>query len=81
MNKIFIDNIPPAMEKSTLERVFTGFGDIKKIEYPLDALTERPIGIAFITFFSPNAARRALEKDGRDVGGQIIRVSLVDSEK
>lgn len=75
-NKIYVDNISLTMERSTIERAFAGYGDILEINYPVDNASERPLGFAYITFFSPQAARRSLEKDGRDFGGQRITVTL-----
>ena len=76
--RLFLGNIPKWTEKRSIERVFSAYGDIKDVEIAINLVTEEPLGYAYITFFSPNAARRALEKDGHALNGQIIKVHYAD---
>lgn len=78
--KLFLGNIPTWAEKTGIERIFSAYGDILELEIAINRITEEPLGYAYITFFSPDAARRALEKDGYPIGGQVVQVKYAEDE-
>ena len=76
--KLFLSNIPTWTEQTSLERIFSAYGDIVDVEIARNRVTNEALGYAIITYFSPQAAERALEKDGKVIGGKIVGVKLVD---
>jgi RNA recognition motif-containing protein len=76
--RLFLGNLPTWAEKSGLERIFSAYGDVLDIEIAKNRITEEPLGYAFVTYYSPQAAERALVQDGKVVGGKIIEVRYAD---
>ena len=73
---IYIKNIPASYDMDTLNQLFSAYGKIAKISYPLDKKTEDAKGYAFITFENPGSAERALEKNGDEIEGKKLIVEF-----
>ena len=75
-NKIYVGNFPYSVDESQLREIFAPYGDIEEIALIKDRETGRPKGFAFITFAAQQAAEKALEQNGKDVGGRALKVSM-----
>jgi RNA recognition motif-containing protein len=75
-NKLYIGNFPYTVTESQLRDLFSPYGQIEDLAMIMDRETGRPKGFAFITFATQQAAEKALEKDGKDLGGRPLRVNM-----
>jgi cold-inducible RNA-binding protein len=75
-NKIYVGNMPFSFSKTDLETTFSEYGDIEQINLITDRHTGQPRGFAFITFAKQVSAENALQKNGTEVKGRKISVSM-----
>ena len=75
-NKLYVGNFPYSVDESQLRGVFAEYGDISELAMIMDRETGRPKGFAFITFGTQQAAEKALEQNGRDLGGRPLKVNM-----
>lgn len=75
-NKIYLGNLIKSLDSSKLEQLFSAYGEIKEISLPTDKKTGEGKGYAFITYAKPEAAARALSKNGDEIEGQAITVEI-----
>jgi cold-inducible RNA-binding protein len=75
-NKLYIGNFPYSVDESQLRALFESYGDITDLAMIMDRETGRPKGFAFITFATQQAAEKALEQNGRDLGGRPLKVNV-----
>jgi cold-inducible RNA-binding protein len=79
--KIYIGNIPFNTDETSLRSVFSSCGSIEDVHIPTDRESGRARGFAFVTFDTEEAATKALEKNGEDLGGRQLRISLANSDR
>lgn len=60
----------PALARRTLTPLLSA-GPLSELHYPIDGLTKKPKGFAFVTFMFPEHAVRAYA----EVDGQVFQVS------
>ncbi len=75
-NKLYVGNFPYSCGEDQLRALFSEYGQITDLAMIMDRETGRPKGFAFITFASPQAAEKALEQNGRDLGGRPLKVNM-----
>lgn len=75
-NKIYVGNFPYSVDETQLREIFSRYGDIEDLALIMDKETGRPKGFAFITFSAQNAAEKALEQNGKELGGRPLKVSM-----
>ena len=75
-NKLYVGNFPYSVDEAQLRDLFSQYGDITDLALIMDRETGRPKGFAFITFATQAAAEKALELNGRDVGGRALKVNV-----
>jgi RNA recognition motif-containing protein len=75
-NKLYVGNFPYSVDEAQLRGLFTPYGEISELAMIMDRETGRPKGFAFITFASQQAAEKALELNGRDLGGRPLKVNM-----
>lgn len=75
-NKLYVGNFPYSVDESQLRALFSEYGEISELAMITDRETGRPKGFAFITFASQQAAEKALEQNGRDLGGRPLKVNM-----
>ncbi|TAN13067.1 MAG: RNA-binding protein [Burkholderiaceae bacterium] len=75
-NKLYVGNFPYSVDEAQLRTLFEPYGEISELAMIMDRDTGRPKGFAFITFASQEAAEKALEQNGRDLGGRPLRVNV-----
>ncbi|XP_051888298.1 probable RNA-binding protein 19 [Pristis pectinata] len=82
--RLFVRNLPYTCTEEDLEKVFSKYGPLSEIHFPIDSLTKKPKGFAFITFMIPEHAVRALaELDGGVFQGRMMHIlpSTIREEK
>ena len=75
-NKLYVGNFPYSVDESQLRDLFSQYGDITDLALIMDRETGRPKGFAFVTFVTQAAAEKALELNGRDLGGRALKVNV-----
>jgi RNA recognition motif-containing protein len=75
-NKLYVGNLPFSVSEDQLRGVFASYGEISQLSLIMDRDTGRPKGFGFITFASQQAAEKALEQNGKDLGGRPLRVNI-----
>lgn len=75
-NKLYVGNFPYSVDEAQLRQMFSEYGEISELALIMDRDTGRPKGFGFITFATQSAAEKALELNGRDVGGRALKVNI-----
>ena len=75
-NKLYVGNFPFTVDESQLREIFSQYGEISELALITDRDTGRPKGFGFITFATQQSAEKALEQNGKDLGGRALRVNI-----
>jgi len=75
-NKLYVGNFPYTVDEEQLRELFSPYGEIEDLALIKDRDTGRPKGFGFITFASQQSAEKALELDGKDMGGRPLKVNM-----
>jgi len=75
-NKLYIGNFPYSVDEAQLRGIFSQYGEISELALIMDRDTGRPKGFGFITFATQAAAEKALEQNGKDLGGRPLKVNV-----
>lgn len=75
-NKLYVGNLPFSVDESQLRGIFSQYGEISELALIMDRDTGRPKGFGFVTFANQQAAEKALEQNGKDLGGRALRVNI-----
>ena len=74
--KVFVGNLSYETSQTDLEALFSEVGSVVEVFLPIDRVTERPRGFAFVELSDSEAIQVAIEKlDGVELHGRNIRVS------
>ncbi|KAF7478957.1 Hypothetical predicted protein [Marmota monax] len=57
--RLFVHNLPYTSTEEDLEKLFSTYGPLSELQYPIDSLTRKPKGFAFVTFMFPEHAVKA----------------------
>ncbi|NWY38160.1 RBM19 protein, partial [Sylvia atricapilla] len=82
--RLFVRNLPFTSTEEDLEKVFSKYGPLSEIHFPIDKSTTKPKGFAFITYMIPEHAVKALaELDGQVFQGRMMHIlpSTIRKEK
>ncbi|XP_076007167.1 putative RNA-binding protein 19 [Genypterus blacodes] len=82
--RLFIRNLPYTCTEQEIKDLFTKHGHISEVLFPIDNLTKRPKGFAFVTYMIPESAVTALAQlDGHIFQGRMLHLlpSTVKKEK
>ncbi|NWV21321.1 RBM19 protein, partial [Origma solitaria] len=82
--RLFVRNLPFTSTEEDLEKIFSKYGPLSEIHFPIDKLTKKPKGFAFITYMMPEHAVKALaELDGQVFQGRMMHLlpSTIKKEK
>ncbi|XP_072352543.1 probable RNA-binding protein 19 isoform X1 [Scyliorhinus torazame] len=82
--RLFVRNLPYTCTEEDLEKVFSKYGLLSEIHFPIDSLTKKPKGFAFITYTMPEHAVKAFaELDGEVFQGRMMHIlpSTIKKEK
>ena len=80
-NKLYVGNFPFSADEAQLRELFSAYGEISELAMITDRDTGRSKGFAFITFATQQAAEKALELDGKDLGGRNMRVNIAQERE
>lgn len=73
--RIFLRNLPFSCSEEDLKTEFSKYGIVNQVHIPLSNDTKTPIGVAYISFASPNAAVAAFKaSDGSIFQGRLLHV-------
>ncbi|KAM9100261.1 probable RNA-binding protein 19 isoform X2 [Sarcophilus harrisii] len=73
--RLFVRNLPYTSTEEDLEKIFAKYGPLSEIHYPIDGLTKKPKGFAFVTYMFPEHAVKAFaEVDGQVFQGRMLHV-------
>jgi cold-inducible RNA-binding protein len=75
-NKLYVGNFPYSVDEAQLRSLLSEYGELTDLAVIMDRETGRPKGFAFATFATQAAAEKALELNGRDVGGRALKVNM-----
>ncbi|KAF7661994.1 hypothetical protein LDENG_00248920 [Lucifuga dentata] len=82
--RLFIRNLPYTCTEQDIKDLFAKHGPLAEVLFPIDNLTKRPKGFAFITYMIPENAVAALAQlDGHIFQGRMLHLlpSTVKNEK
>ncbi|NXC70007.1 RBM19 protein, partial [Anhinga anhinga] len=82
--RLFVRNLPFTSTEEDLEKIFSKYGPISEIHFPIDRLTKKPKGFAFVTYMIPEHAVKAYaEMDGQVFQGRMLHLlpSTIKKEK
>ncbi|XP_071789462.1 probable RNA-binding protein 19 [Asterias amurensis] len=73
--RLFVRNLPYICHEDELEQLFSRYGPLTEVNLPIDSLTKKIKGFAFITFMMPEHAVKAFtELDGTTFQGRLLHI-------
>ncbi|XP_018416111.1 PREDICTED: probable RNA-binding protein 19 [Nanorana parkeri] len=73
--RLFVRNLPYSCTEADLEALFSKYGQISEIHFPIDKLTKKPKGFAFVTFLiTEHAVKAYAEVDGQIFQGRMLHI-------
>ncbi|XP_054853007.1 probable RNA-binding protein 19 [Eublepharis macularius] len=73
--RLFVRNLPYTSTEEDLEGIFSKYGPLSETHFPIDSLTKKPKGFAFVTYMFPEHAVKAFaEVDGQVFQGRMLHV-------
>ncbi|KFP41430.1 putative RNA-binding protein 19, partial [Chlamydotis macqueenii] len=73
--RLFVRNLPFTSTEEDLEKIFSKYGPLSEIHFPIDRLTKKSKGFAFITYMIPEHAVKAYaEMDGQVFQGRMMHL-------
>ncbi|KAJ6659129.1 hypothetical protein lerEdw1_019432 [Lerista edwardsae] len=73
--RLFVRNLPYTSTEQDLDAMFSKYGPLSEIHFPIDSLTKKPKGFAFVTYMFPEHAVKAYaEVDGQVFQGRMLHV-------
>lgn len=82
--RLFVRNLPYTCTEEELKELFIKHGPLSEFHFPIDSLTKRPKGFAFVTYMIPENAISALSQlDGHIFQGRVLHIipSRIKKEK
>lgn len=77
--KVFVGNLDYATTERDLATALADAGEITEIFLPIDRVSGRPRGFAFVEFSAQEEAESAIEKfDGEEVNGRPLRINIAE---
>uniref|UniRef100_A0A8C1GI43 RNA binding motif protein 19 n=1 Tax=Cyprinus carpio TaxID=7962 RepID=A0A8C1GI43_CYPCA len=68
--RLFVRNLPYTCTEEELKEVFIKYGPLSEVLFPIDSLTKKPKGFAFVTYMIPENAVSALAQ----LDGHVFQV-------
>ncbi|XP_037536377.1 probable RNA-binding protein 19 [Nematolebias whitei] len=82
--RLFVRNLPYTCTEEELRELFTKHGPVSEVLFPIDNLTKKPKGFAFVAYMIPeNAVKALVELDGHVFQGRMLHIlpSTLKKEK
>lgn len=76
MKKLYVGNLPYSVAEEGLSTVFGQFGTVTSVVLIKDRETGKQKGFGFVEFSTEEAAQNALQLDGTEFGGRMMKVSI-----
>ena len=75
-SRVFVGNLQYETSAQELETLFSQVGQVVEVVLPVDRMTDRPRGFAFVEFSDASAVAEAISRfDGTELGGRMLQVS------
>jgi len=75
-NKLYVGNLPFDTSEGALRQLFTQAGSIVSVTIPMDRMSNRPRGFAFVEMGTADEANKAIRMfDGQEFEGRTMNVS------
>jgi RNA recognition motif-containing protein len=75
-NKLYVGNLPYTTTEDELRQLFSEAGNIRSITIPIDKMSNRPRGFAFVEMETGEEASKAINLfNGQDMNGRTLNVS------
>ena len=75
-SRVFVGNLQYETSAQELETLFSQVGKVVEVVLPVDRMTDRPRGFAFVEFGEASAVAEAIDRfDGTEFGGRMLQVS------
>jgi RNA recognition motif-containing protein len=75
--ELYVSNLPKTFSVEQVKELFNEFGTILAIRMPKNERGEAK-GIAFIDYEESCSIKKALDMNGKEVGGRVIVISVAD---
>ncbi|XP_015221772.2 probable RNA-binding protein 19 isoform X2 [Lepisosteus oculatus] len=73
--RLFVRNLSYTCSEQDLSELFSKYGPLAETHFPIDSLTKKPKGFAFVTYMIPEHAVKALaELDGHVFQGRMLHI-------
>ncbi|XP_016898595.1 putative RNA-binding protein 19 isoform X2 [Cynoglossus semilaevis] len=82
--RLFVRNLPYSCTEDNIKELFDKHGPTSEIHFPIDAITKKPKGFAFVTYMIPeNAVTAFTQLDGHVFQGRMLHLlpSTLKKEK
>lgn len=73
---IYVGNLDPRANEVDLKAIFSGCGPITRVTIMKDKATQQPKGFAYVEFEKESSVNQAMIKDGQQLHGKPIKVSV-----
>ncbi len=75
-NKLYVGNLPYTTSEEDLRQMFSEAGAIRSITIPIDKMSNRPRGFAFVEMETGEEASKAISMfNGQEMDGRTLNVS------
>ncbi len=76
-SKLYVGNLPFSTSEDELQTMFSQAGAVRSITIPMDKMTNRPRGFAFVEMETEEDANKAISMfNGKDMSGRAMNVSI-----
>ena len=74
--KMYVGNLPFSATQEDIQSLFSQFGSVTDVFLPMDRVSGRPRGFAFVTMGTPEEMQAAINGlNGQDFGGRKLGIS------
>ena len=80
--KLFVGNLSYDTTEDDLNKLFSEVGQVAEVTMPLDHITSRPRGFAFVVLNDEGVVAEAIQRfDGYELRGRSLRVSQAEERQ